>query len=77
MGDLQLSGPSAFVCPLQLLEDISVPWHANPAGAADAAVPSQWVQPQMWLYAQAASGQLVAEVAWPSRRKWGKTTMEM
>ena len=77
MGDLQLSGSSAFVCLLQLLGDISVPWHANPAGAVDAAVPSQWVQPQMWLYAQAASGQLVAEVSWPSRRKRGETPAEM
>ena len=73
MGDLQLSG---LVCPLQLLGDVSVPWHANPAGAVDAAVPSQWVQPQMWLFAQ-ASGQLIAEVAWTNRRKWGETPVEM
>ena len=61
MGDRQLSGPSAFVSPLQLLGDVSVSWRVNPAGAADAVIPSQWVQLRMWLCAQ-AGGQLVAEV---------------
>ena len=41
MGDRQLSGPSAFVSPLQLLGDVSVLWRANPAGAVDAAVPGR------------------------------------
>ena len=59
--DRQLSGPSAFVSPLQLLGDVSVPWRVNPAGAADAVVPSRWVQPRTWLCAQ-VGGQLVAAV---------------
>ena len=41
MGDRQLSGPSDFVSPLQLLGDVSVLWRANPAGAVDAAVPGR------------------------------------
>ena len=61
VGDRQLSGPSAFFSPLQLLADVSVPWRVNPAGAADAVVPSRWVQPRTWLCAQ-AGGPLVAEV---------------
>ena len=61
MGDRQLSGLSAFISPLQLLGDVSVPWHVNPAGTADAVVPSQWVQAWTWLCTQ-AGGQLVAEV---------------
>ena len=61
VGDRQLSGPSAFVSPLQLLGDVLVPWRVKPAGAADAVVPSRWVQPRTWLCAQ-AGGQLVAEV---------------
>ena len=61
VGDRQLSGPSAFVSPLQLLEAVSVPWRVNPTGAADAVVLSRWVQPRMWLCAQ-AGGPLVAEV---------------
>ena len=61
MGDRQLSGLSAFVSPLQILVDVSVLWGSNPAGAADAVVPSRWVQSRTWLCAQ-AGGQLVAEV---------------
>ena len=61
VGDRQLSGPSAFISPLQLLGDVLVPWRVNPAGAADAVVPSRWVQPWMWLSAQAGS-LVVAEV---------------
>ena len=61
VGDRQLSGPSAFVSPLQLLGDVLVSCRVNPAGAADAVVPSRWVQPRTWLCAQ-AGGQLVAGV---------------
>ena len=61
MDDRQLSGPYAFISPLQLLGDVSVPWHVNPAGAANAVIPSRSVQPRTWLCAQ-AGGQLVAEV---------------
>ena len=61
MDDRQLYGPSAFVSPLQLLGDVSVPWRVNPTGAADAVVPSRWVQPRTWMCAQ-AGGLLVAEV---------------
>ena len=38
-----------------------MPWHVNPAGAADAVVPSQWVQAWTWLCTQAGS-LVVAEV---------------
>ena len=34
VGDRQLSGPSAFVSPLQLLGDVSVPWRVNPGRSA-------------------------------------------
>ena len=61
MGDRQLSGLSAFISPLHLLGDVSVPWRVKPAGAADAVVPSQLVQPWTWLCTQ-AGGPLVAEV---------------
>ena len=76
MGDLQLSGPSAFVSLLQLLGDVSVPWRVNPAGAADAVVPSQSAQPRTWLCAQ-AGGQLVAEVPGRTGRSGGEIPVEV
>ena len=72
MGDRQLSGPSAFVSPLQRFGGVSVPWRVNPAGAADAVVPSRWVQSRTWLCAQ-AGGQLVAEVPGGTEGSGAKT----
>ena len=72
VGDRQLSGPSAFVSPLQLLGDVLVPWRVKPAGAADAVVPSRWVQPRTWLCAQ-AGGQLVAAVPGRTEGSGAKT----
>ena len=72
MGNQQLSGPSAFVSPLQLLGDASVPWRVKPAGAADAVVQSRWVQLRTWLCAQ-AGGQLVAAVPGQTEGSGAKT----
>ena len=72
VGDRHLSGPSAFVSPLQLLGDASVPWRVKPAGAADDVVPSRWAQPRTWLCAQ-AGGQLVAAVPGRTEGSGAKT----
>ena len=72
VGDRQLSGPSAYVSPLQLLGDVSVPWRVKPAGTADAVIPSRSVQPRTWLCAQ-AGGPLVAEVPGRTEGSGAKT----